>query len=322
MTPARQPTEISSPPQGAGTSNRTTLASLRDFAGSLPERLGATRGDLILGFAVGYTPEAIAPFVESVRTDGQFDGQIVLFVEPAAQNIMHYLKSRDIETIVFDSSKSEMTNIVIVRIFAYFQYLLGCYNSGAIFNHILLTDVRDVIFQKPLFGIPCDEFEFHLEHSSPTIGECPYNSVWIEQVFGKDILQTLSLNNISCAGTVCGRARGVFDYLIQMQLLALGLSDDLRSSWGIDQALHNYVLYKKLVHAARTKGNFVRVATLQYVPGNVLSCDAKGRVVNPNGETSEIAHQWDRHAHLRERICAAALQKRHAGLFPSQFPQS
>ena len=69
-------------------SNRATLASLRDFAGSLPECLGATRGDLILGFAVGYTPEAIAPFVESVRADGQFEGQIVLFVKSAAQNAL------------------------------------------------------------------------------------------------------------------------------------------------------------------------------------------------------------------------------------------
>ena len=295
-------------------SNDAACASLRKFAESLPELLAPTRGDLILGFATGYTPEVVYPFVESVRADGQFEGDIVLFVEPGAQEMMNYLKDRDIEPVVFDSSKSDTANIVLERAFVYFEYLFNRYKSGTIFDQILLTDVRDVIFQKPLFGIPCDELEFHLEAPFPTIGECPYNSVWIEQVFGREVLQSLSSKNISCAGTVCGRTRGMFDYLIQMQLLALGLPDDLRSSWGCDQALHNYILYNKLVASAEPKENFVRVATLYHVPGNRLSCDSGGRVVNPDGKVSEIAHQWDRHAQLHEPIFSAALQKRRAAL--------
>jgi glycosyltransferase involved in cell wall biosynthesis len=55
--------------------------------------------------------------------------------------------------------------------------------------------------------------------------------------------------------------------------------------------------------------NFDRVATLHYVKGDSLDCDEKGRILNANGEISEIAHQWDRHQRLRKKIEQVAFQR-------------
>jgi len=285
-------------------------ATILEFVNSLPASVAPTRGDLILGFATGYKPHIIAPFVESVRMHGRFDGKIVLFIDPA-RKMADYLKAYGIETIVFNPSKSPALHVFLARFFAYFEFLREQWHSGAVFNQILLTDVRDVIFQKPLFETPCEELEFHLE--AHTIDEDKFSRRGLEIMCGEEAFRALTSYTVSCSGTVSGRAIGIFDYLAQIQLLALGLSDACLSAWGVDQALHNYILYTGRTRAAVSKPNFARVATLGALEGSTLSCDAKGRVINPNGQISEIAHQWDRHRHLTKAICATYLRNRQYG---------
>jgi hypothetical protein len=180
-----------------------------------------------------------------------------------------------------------------------------------------LTDVRDVVFQKPLFANPCGELEFHLEEPSFTIGKDWFTARGIETACGKQAVRDFSSNTVSCAGTVSGRAIGTFEYLGQKQLLALGLSKTARSTWGVDQGIHNYILHSGLTRSAVSKPNFARVASLGVVQGCVFTCDAKGRVINPDGEFSEIAHQWDRHRHLTKIICAAYLHNSRYGRWRS-----
>jgi hypothetical protein len=304
---------IAPTPTRSGTAGQLSAmrASILDFVNSLPASVPPTRGDLILGFATGYKPHIIAPFVESVRRHGRFDGKIVLFIDSAADKMADYLISRDIEVIAFDPSKLPVAYVNLARSFAFFGYLREQWNSGAIFNQILLTDIRDVIFQKPLFRTQCEELEFHLE--AHRIDEDKFTRRGIEIVGGKQALHAVSSRTVSCAGTVSGRAIGILDYLAQKLLLALRLSEAARSTWGLDQALHNYILQAGLTRGAVSKPNFARVATLGALEGSTLSCDAKGRVVNPNGEISEIAHQWDRHRHLAKAICAAYLRNRQYG---------
>jgi hypothetical protein len=288
------------------------------FMNSLPAHISPTRRDLILGFATGYKPHMIAPFVESVRVHGRFSGKVVLFVDPGARKMADYLRSHDIEAIPFDSSKSPIATILVARFFAYFEYLRKQFDCGAVFDQILLTDVRDVIFQRPLFEKPCEELEFHLEGTTITTDESDFTSRWVEIACGKEAVQALSSKPAYCAGTICGRALGIFDYLAQMQLLALGLSEGARSTWwGVDQGLHNYIFYMGLTRAAVSKPNFARVATLGAVPGNTLVCDLKGRIINPTGDISEIAHHWDRHRHLAKRICAVYLMSSQYGRWRS-----
>jgi hypothetical protein len=299
--------------------HRSIGESILAFANLLPASATPTRGDLILGFAGGYKPHMIAPFVESLRTHAQFVGKIVLFIDPSARNMKDYLKSYEIEPIAFDPSKWPAVHFNLARCFAYFEYLRRQWNLGTVFNQILLTDVRDVIFQKPLFGTPCDELEFHLETQSFTISEDWFTGRAISRACGIQAVRDMLSNTVSCAGAVNGRAIGIFDYLAQKQLLALRLPKPARLTWGIDQGLHNCILHKRLTRVAISKSNFSRVATLGLAQASTLSCDALGRVINPDGEISEIAHQWDRHRHLTKAICAAYLQNRRYGRWRFQI---
>jgi hypothetical protein len=287
--------------------NSAIRANILEFMSSLPASVTPTRGDLILGFAMGYKPHVIAPFVESLRAHGQFAGKVVLFVNPDARKTAEYLSTHGIDAFALERSKSPVGHFNLARCFWYFKYLREQWDASAVFSQILLTDVRDVIFQKPLFGTPCDDLEFHLEDNSSTIGEDWFTARGIESAYGKQAVLDLSTKTVSCAGTVSGRALGILDYLAQKQLLAAALPKSARSKWGIDQALHNYILHKRLARLAISKPNFARVANVGNANAKVFGCDAKGRVINPDGGISEVAHQWDRHRHLTKTICAAYL---------------
>jgi hypothetical protein len=267
------------------------------------------RRDLVMGFALGYPVATIRPFVESLFTAGAFLGEAVLFVKPEDTEVTTYLQSRGVTVVFFNAQAYPVANIVMLRWFAYFDYLCSRVEEGMCYRYILLTDVRDVIFQKPLFGMPCGEIEFHYEAASPRIGECSWNSLWIRQAFGEEALARFADKRISCSGTVSGRMRGILRYLKQMQIMMLGLSNALKNEFGGDQGIHNYIVHSGLLAEAKILDNFERVATLNYVRGTEVHPDERGCVVNPNGGISEIAHQWDRHPHLTAAILATAIKR-------------
>jgi hypothetical protein len=288
---------------------RKQIAWLRAIMDALPAAFPSERRDLVMGFALGYPVATIRPFVESLFTAGAFLGKAVLFVKPEDTELTAYLRSRGITVVFFNAQAYPVANPMVARWFAYFDYLRSLMERGKCYRYILLTDVRDVIFQKPLFGMPCGELEFQYEAASPTIGECSWNSLWIRECFGEETLARFADRRISCAGTVSGRMRGILRYLALMQMLILGFSDDIKQKFGGDQGVHNYILHSGFLAEAKALDNFERVATLNYVSGAEVHPDNNGCVVNPNGTISEIAHQWDRHPHLTAAILARALKR-------------
>lgn len=285
------------------------IASIRGFVHALPAAFPSGGRDLVMGFASGYPVATIRPFVELLLTAGAFLGKGVLFVKPEDAELMAYLQSRGLSVAFYDPQAHSVTNLVMARYFSYFDYLRSRIQEGKRYRNILLTDVRDVIFQKPLFGVSCDELEFHYEAASPRIGECEWNSLWIRKSFGEETLARFADRRISCAGTVSGRTLGILRYLAQMQVLMLRLPDEVKEGSGGDQGVHNYILHSGLLTEARVLDNFEQVATLNYVSGTEVHADKNGCVVNPNGAISEIAHQWDRHPHLTAAISAMALKR-------------
>lgn len=279
------------------------------FEQSLPQELSPTRGDLVLGLALGYEPQTIAPWVESLQEMRRETTEAVLFIDRDATALKRYLASRSIQTCAFAQHDDPPAHVAMARFFEFLRFLGKQLSEGKVYDQILLTDVRDVVFQKPLFSAPCHELEYHFENADITIGDCAYNSKWISNTFGCQALKDLAKENISCAGTVSGRARGIFHYLTHMQLACLALTEDKRMAHGVDQAIHNYLFCKGACRTAKRMANFARVATLHYVKGDSLDCDEEGRVLNENGEISEIAHQWDRHQRIRRKIEQVAFQR-------------
>ena len=282
---------------------RERMASLRTFIGALPASFPSENRDLVIGFATGYAPNSVRPFVESLLSAGAFRGKVVLFVKREDRELITYLRSRGVIVVFFDAQAYPTKKLMWDRYFAYFDYLQGLLNRKEYYRYILLSDVRDVIFQKPLFTLPCSELECHYE--GPRIGECSVNSFWIRTFFGNEALARLSEKRISCSGTVNGQMRGILCYLAQMQMLMLALPTKRRIIRGGDQGIHNYLLHSGYLPKARVLGNFERVATLHHITSGELHPDKNALVVNPDGTVSEIAHQWDRHPHLAYGISTA-----------------
>jgi hypothetical protein len=97
---------------------------------------------------------------------------------------------------------------------------------------------------------------------------------------------------------VSGRQAGILQYIDAVTGLIGVLQEEGLAATGVDQGVHNYIAYNVMIEDAVFLDNFRRVATLHYVDGASLRADAYGRVVNPDGSVSELAHQWYRHPHL------------------------
>ncbi len=262
-----------------------------------------------MGFATGYRIETLAPFVESLISDGEFVGETVLFIQPNDMDLKRYLKERGVRTPLFDASSYPFSDVMLARWFAYRDYLQRRIAKGRRYRNILITDVRDVIFQKRLFSTPCEALEFQFEAPEPRIGACPTNSLWVRSWFGETALAALAEKRITCAGTVTGRQDGVLNYLDAMTRLIAGLPEAGPATGG-DQGVHNYIAHNAMIEDATFLDNYRRAATLHYIDGASLRADKCGRVVNPDGSVSELAHQWDRHPHLVVAIEAQADKRR------------
>jgi hypothetical protein len=282
----------------------------------LPIRRFLPARDLVMGFATGYRIETIAPFVESLISDGEFVGEAVLFIRPNDLVLKTYLRQRGIRTPLFQAEAYPFSDVMLARWFAYRDYLQRRIAKGKRYRNVLITDVRDVIFQKPLFSKPCEALEFQFEAPEPRIGSCPINSHWVRKGFGERALAALAEKRITCAGTVAGQQNGILHYIDAMTRLIGALPTEALTSTGIDQGVHNYIGHNAMIDDAVFLDNYRRVATLHYVDGASLRADACGRVVNPDGAISEVAHQWDRHSHLVAAIEAQANRRRLATSVP------
>ena len=279
---------------------RIQIAATRRFVKNLPQSVPFAGPDLVMGCACGYQVDVVRPFVESLLGAGRFSGEAVLFVRPEDEALAAYLRSAGLGVVSLGLNDFPIRSPKRARYFAYFKYLQDALESGRRYRCILLSDIKDVVFQKPLFESPCSELELHYEAERPRIGECKANSFWIKHQFGRKARGRLADKRISCAGTTTGRTRGILHYLAEMTILLLSLPPELDDG---DQGVHNYLLHTGLLPEARVLDNFARVATLENVSAAELHISASGQVVNPGGSVSEIVHQYDRHPHL----CSAIL---------------
>ncbi len=161
----------------------------------------------------------------------------------------------------------------------YLLYYLYLYEHGKNYSNVMLTDVRDVLFQRDPFDFEFDNcLSCFLEDKEKTLSSCSTNSRWLRKGFGNYVLREIGNQMISCAGTTIGTRPSIMLYLEAMIdcLVNLRVHD-----WGIDQGVHNYILYKGLVKNVRFYENHQGpVLTMMYVNENQLRFNSSGFVIN------------------------------------------
>jgi hypothetical protein len=163
--------------------------------------------------------------------------------------------------------------------------------SGQSFEEIVISDIRDVVFQSNPFTLPIHNLEVAVE---PVIRveKNEHNHMWLNAAYGTELSDSYIGKMVSCSGVSAGTRNQMLAYL---DLMSLEINK-LRGFVGpIDQAVHNHLWHSGQLgnHSALENGKG-RVLTLQYedmarVNHKGSKCVYDGDVVVP------ILHQYDRH---------------------------
>jgi hypothetical protein len=173
-----------------------------------------------------------------------------------------------------------------------YRLYLDILERAADVDEVMLTDVRDVIFQGDPFAEPIAGLELFLEDDSVRIGYDHFNTRWIRELYGRGVVEQMSGRVVSCSGTVFGSRTAMLGYLAEM---ATSIGRHRRPMGSRDQAVHNALLYRgRLDSAAVFRNGRGRVLTLGGI--TKLRTNTEGFLVNEDGRVPPVVHQWDRHA--------------------------
>lgn len=258
--------------------------------------------DLILGLAAGYHAGDVRPFLRSLAATG-FSGRVVLFVSPTTRGLAE-MGELGAETIPF-ARPVECGHVPYNawRFFLYREYLGGRARLGAPPGRVLLTDVRDVVFQRDPFSFawPPGLCVFY-EDRVTRLGACPHMTRWTLGHLGPQALERMGQSLVSCSGTLLGDREGVRSWLDRLCAMLLPFEPpEARGMAGYDQAVHNLLLHEGApcdVTAFHNDSPVLTLGRLSAPPG----LDASGDVLNEGGEPAHIVHQYDRHPALFARM--------------------
>jgi hypothetical protein len=260
-----------------------------------------TGRNLVMGMAAEYSRPQIEPFLCSLRRAG-YAGDIVLFVSEPDDDLEALFRQYDVTGRSW-KGVSPLLDVALGRYFCYYDYLARFDRDDVPYDYVLISDVRDVFFQRDPFALePQDEVLAFLEDKSQTFGTSACNADWIRAVAGEAELARLGQERISCSGTTLGSWTGMLEYLTGMQLLALRYSLGIGLIQGVDQGMHNLLVLGNLLPGCRTVENGERVLTVGSIPPDALRIDCHNQVISSDGQRAAVVHQYDRHPELCQLV--------------------
>ena len=243
---------------------------------------------MIFAAACNYGFDTVKPFLKSLYATG-YDDKVVMAVIPLRNRIPEFFEGHHIEFIPLPSTSLPVHS---ARLIAFQQYL----KNNPTDEQVIHTDVRDVIFQtNPATHLPSTGLHVYCEHEGMTIGKCPYNSKWIREGYGEEVLAELEALPIICSGFTVGNGASMqvyFDTLIQEV-------SEHASVQGYEQGPHNGMVRRGVVQVT-VHDNKGEVFTVGYVPKGSIRFE-DGLVRNDFGVPC-IVHQYDRHPNLKSAI--------------------
>ncbi|MGV3579114.1 hypothetical protein [Brevundimonas sp.] len=243
--------------------------------------------DAVLGYATGYDAHDIAPFVRSLRS--VFDGEIALVVDDRA-DIRALFEEYDVRLLTPAPVMGWEPHPVMARFGAFDRHLSG----RSDIRGVLITDVRDVLFQKAPFAPQPTGLEVFVE--GDRLGDHAFNMKYLRALIGEAMAEALAAEPSICVGTVMGPRAEIVRFCRMVLMLAAVPRSEFGGAFGADQAACNIAVHMGLLQA-EVNENYGRVATIGLTPGDRLGLK-DGQVVNPDGSISAIVHQHDRHPHL------------------------
>jgi hypothetical protein len=182
-----------------------------------------------------------------------------------------------------------------LRYMHYHRYLI---EQAPMADLVMITDLRDVVFQNDPFENPVRGLEVYLEDDSVRIGREPFNTRWIQDLYGQAGLREMSGHQVSCSGVVVGTREDMLAYLGEMMSQ---IARQRRPMGSHDQGVHNMLIHRgRLSGATSIQNGYGRVLTLGAM--GEFETNSSGAIINADGSIPAVLHQWDRHESLVQRI--------------------
>lgn len=246
----------------------------------------------VLGYATGYGADDLMPFVRSLRAC--FDGEIVLTVDDRP-DIRDLFARYGVTAGQRPPSGNWTPHPVMERFAAYDAWL----SARPWVTDVLMTDVRDVVFQSDPFARPSQGLEVFVECEGATLAEHSFDRKYLTALFGPAVTARIADKPCLCVGTVFGPATDASRLCKAILLLAAIPRSEIGGIFGADQAACNLAVHLGLI-AAEVRPNYGRVATIGDRSAPRLRPD--GLIENPDGSLSPVVHQYDRHQVLADAV--------------------
>ena len=211
--------------------------------------------DLIVGVVDKYDWDKIKYWANSIE-QSRFDGYKALIVynmDKATADILTQKQFMLIGCSQYDDTKGFVfegnTNIMVDR-FLHIHHFLSMLDKPMDVNRVIITDVRDVVFQsnptKWLDEYFLNGFELIVGSENLTYKNEPWGKNNIIKAFGEYFYERLKDNPIYCAGVIGGELEGIKDFCLNLWLICRGLSPRVEGGGGPDQAAMNIMLNMEL----------------------------------------------------------------------------
>ncbi|RZK36474.1 MAG: hypothetical protein EOO61_10300 [Hymenobacter sp.] len=269
--------------------------------------------NLILSVSHGYYYYDVSRFIESLKKVG-YSGHVCLFVGLSTKaHTIRQLRAAGIEIITFrdtfpfidqphPANFQNLPNPIHIwnfRHFMYYNYLLE--HEGE-FDNVLLSDSRDVAFQRDPFSFDLGGMlNVAIEDRNTPLRSTPSNAEWIMKGYGQEVLEEIGDFPVSCAGTTLGPAPIIKAYLHTLLTEICSVRDAMNCA---DQAIHNVLLNRgQLGQVQRLYNDNGPVLTIGTLAQNTsFKLDSEGYILNEVGERAHILHQYDRHPELNKVV--------------------
>jgi hypothetical protein len=172
----------------------------------------------------------------------------------------------------------------------FFWYRLLLRLRAGQYDCVLLTDVRDVIFQSDPFAAPRRKAVMFAKEYRTIALEPDYNGVWVRHVYGEALAEEIEHNLIACAGTTMGTQEGILRYLELMCNELLSRSFDRGANY--DQGIHNYIAWKLQPDFIEIDRDDAVMCTVGFI--NPDDVGFANNQIMINGAFPPVVHQWDR----------------------------
>jgi hypothetical protein len=247
---------------------------------------------MVLGYATGYGVEHVEAFVRSLRS--VYSGGVALFVHNDVA-LLAFLAAHDVEAVLVAPTDEWAPQPVVARFSAYERYIA----SRPDLRHVLMTDVRDVVFQGEPFAPAPTGLEVFVEYEAGRMADHAFQMKHLRALAGEALAGQLAERPCICAGTIVGPA-GEAARLCRL-ILSLGAipRSAVGGGFGVDQASLALAVGYGLI-PAQVQDNYRRVATIGMASDGMSLKD--GLIVNPDGGVSPVVHQYDRCPELVEAM--------------------